>query len=69
MPFYSYICTKCNHEEELFMTVQEDPENAFCPDCLIKMKRQLGKPTIVFKGNGWAKDGYNKPKKEESKQE
>jgi putative FmdB family regulatory protein len=61
MPTYGYSCQKCGHNWEEFQSITEKPIKK-CPKChKNKAQRQIGVPTFILKGGGWAADGYSKP--------
>ena len=69
MPVYEYYCKTCDRVADLWMSINDSDEQE-CTECGKSMKRMISKPTIEFKGNGWAADGYSKPEtktNEESK--
>lgn len=59
MPLYDYRCTNdnCGHTFDRLMRRHSDP-NPPCEMCGTETKRMLGTPALVFKGSGWARDGY-----------
>ena len=53
MPFYDYVCESCGHKLEAHQSIKAEPL-ILCPNCHNeKLKRQIGKPAIIFKGTGW----------------
>lgn len=76
MPTYSYFCKECEHEEEVFHKISEDPEIK-CPECGRVCKRMIGSGGgVIFKGSGFYTTDYkkmeatqremNKPRKEKN---
>ena len=60
MPIYVYRCDNC---EETFETMQcpSCGDVAVCPNCGAIATQRIPQPAnINLKGQGWAKDGYNK---------
>lgn len=67
MPIYIYECPMCKKQEELFQTqyaAQHLYNSCTCKDCRIPMRRIIAPTNFVLKGDGWAKDGYDKKAKE-----
>lgn len=60
-PLYDYKCKKCAHCEERIEPITA-PLIQQCPKCKVddSFIREIGAPTVVFNGGGWAKDLYNK---------
>lgn len=61
MPTYEYVCKHCEHEWEVFQSINEKPVKE-CPKCgKPKAKRQISKQAggFILKGSGWANDGYS----------
>lgn len=61
MPTYQYVCSKCEHEFELFQSMKDKPL-AVCPKELCgqktwgkgKVKRMIGAGAgLIFKGSGF----------------
>lgn len=54
MPTYSYQCTDCGHEFDLFQKITADPEKV-CPECKKEtLKRLIGAGAgLLFKGSGF----------------
>ena len=53
MPTYDYICTKCEHEFEVFQTMSEEPIKN-CPVCKKKVRRLIGGGSgLIIKGSGF----------------
>ena len=63
MPNYDYICSSCNHEEEIF---QKITEQAFkdCPKCLESSFRRKpgGGGGILYRCTGFYETDYNAAK-------
>lgn len=53
MPTYDYVCAKCGAEEEIACHVDRRDYPYECPECFGTMKRQISKPNVQFKGDGW----------------
>ena len=65
MPTYTYRCTVCGFEKEVFHGILESPE-MICRKCRRPMKRLVsGGSGVHFKGAGWyRKDNpYKNPKR------
>lgn len=60
MAHYTYECSKCG-EQEIEHSIKLDALKV-CPKCgSLEFKRLIGKNTgFELKGNGWAKDNYEK---------
>ena len=79
MPTYEYLCTKCEHEFELFQPIT-DKALSTCPKELCarkpwgkgKVKKQIGAGAgLIFKGSGfyitdYRSDSYKEAAKKES---
>jgi len=59
MPTYDYQCDACDHEFELFQSIN-DPVKRKCPDCgKLKLRRLFGTgAAVVFKGSGFYQTDY-----------
>ena len=59
MPTYDYHCDACDHEFELFQSIN-DPVKKKCPECgKSKLRRLFGAgAAIVFKGSGFYQTDY-----------
>jgi len=70
MPIYEYVCTICQHEEEMIKKFT-DPKVVECPKCkLITLSRIVSPASFKLKGGGWYEtDSKNKskPVKDEKK--
>ena len=54
MPFYDYVCQACGRRIEVMHGVHATgPER--CDACGGKLQRLISRPSIHFKGSGWAK--------------
>ena len=54
MPFYDYVCQACGRRIEVMHGVHATgPER--CDACGGRMQRVISRPSIHFKGSGWAK--------------
>jgi len=54
VPFYDYVCQACGRRIEVMHSVHATgPER--CDACGGRMQRAISRPTIHFKGSGWAK--------------
>ena len=62
MPTYDYQCPKCNEVVKDIKVKLKDLDKTvvMCPICNAVTKRVIGTPLVVFKGVGWAKDGYDR---------
>lgn len=59
MPTYDYAC-ECGHRWEMEQRITDEPAKA-CPECgEPKARRQVGAPSFVLKGGGWAADNYSR---------
>lgn len=73
MPTYDYICRACEHQFELFQSMN-DPVKRKCPKCgKPKLERLIGTGAgVIFKGSGfyqtdYRSEGYKKAAEAESK--
>lgn len=59
MPTYDYQCDACDHEFELFQSIN-DAAKRKCPECgRMKLRRLFGTgAAIVFKGSGFYQTDY-----------
>jgi putative FmdB family regulatory protein len=54
VPFYDYVCQACGRRIEVMHGVHATgPER--CDACGGRMQRLISRPSIHFKGSGWAK--------------
>jgi putative FmdB family regulatory protein len=51
MPIYEFECTKCHHEFEAFLKLDESYENLECPKCGQKSPKKL---ISAIRTNYWA---------------
>jgi putative FmdB family regulatory protein len=79
MPTYEYVCTKCDHQFEVFQSMT-DPPLSICPKDLCpkkkwgrgKIKRAIGTGAgLIFKGSGfyitdYRSESYREAAKKES---
>jgi putative FmdB family regulatory protein len=79
MPTYEYVCTKCDHQFEIFQSMKDKPLTV-CPKekCKLKrwgkgrVKKLLGSGAgLIFKGSGfyitdYRSEGYKQAAKKES---
>ena len=79
MPTYEYVCTKCDHQFEIFQSMKDKPL-AVCPKekCKLKrwgkgrVKKMLGSGAgLIFKGSGfyitdYRSEGYKQAAKKEA---
>jgi putative FmdB family regulatory protein len=55
MPTYDYACAACGHRFEVVHGVHGHGPDA-CPNCGGgPVRKAIVRPTVVFKGSGWAK--------------
>ena len=52
-PSYDYRCARCGKERELLQSITED--RLIKCECGFWMERTYSPPSVVFKGEGWAK--------------
>ena len=61
MPLYQYKCVKCHSVIEIQQSMTADAPLCFEEGCggqeTVKL---ISVSAIIFKGGGWAKDGYSK---------
>lgn len=57
MPLYTFTCLECDKSYEL-MIKMEERDNAICPDCGVRLIRNIDKPGLVWAptrgGSGFA---------------
>lgn len=64
-PTFEYRCDKCNRSEDYVFPINHDPE-VICPKCGVAMWRAYAIPSVVFRGNGWAKNDRAKEGKNDN---
>ena len=59
MPTYDYECDACDHEFELFQSINDSVKRK-CPECgKLKLRRLFGTgAAVVFKGSGFYQTDY-----------
>lgn len=59
MPTYDYQCAACDHEFELFQSINDSVKRK-CPECgRMRLKRLFGTgAAIMFKGSGFYQTDY-----------
>lgn len=59
MPTYEYICRACEHEFEVFQSMN-DPAKRKCPECgKSTLERKIGAgAAVLFKGSGFYQTDY-----------
>lgn len=64
MPTYSYECSKCGEELEIYQGISESPKKK-CPSCKKNaLKRVLsGGAGVMFKGSGFYETDYKRKEK------
>jgi putative FmdB family regulatory protein len=68
MPIYEYKCEKCNEVFERWSNKIRDGEwTEFCTHCGGVGKRIISLSSFQLKGEGWYKDGYEKPSEKPNK--
>lgn len=69
MPTYTYRCTKCGEEYEVFQSMS-DPPLKRCKKCRSALKRTFHPVGIVLKGSGFHRNDYrSKPAPKERSSE
>ena len=63
MPLYSYYCTQCDIIYENLRSIKQRDIKLVCPECNERCKRIMDISSFQLKGDGWAKDGYQKKQK------
>ena len=58
MPVFDYECVKCGFRESDVL-IRGDARRE-CPYCLSPMRKKLGAPAPVFRGDGWTGKFYAK---------
>ena len=53
MPTYTYQCTECGHQFDLFHSMKDESTKS-CPECGAEAKRRIGAGVgLIFKGSGF----------------
>jgi putative FmdB family regulatory protein len=52
VPTYTYRCTACSHQFDIFQKFSDDPLSE-CPECGSPVRKVFQPVGIVFKGSGW----------------
>ena len=52
MPTYTYRCTACSHQFDIFQKFSDNPLSE-CPECGSPVRKVFQPVGIVFKGSGW----------------
>ncbi|MCB2199964.1 hypothetical protein KQI63_11185 [bacterium] len=53
MPTYTYACTECDHQFDLFHSISDETER-HCPECGALAKKRIGAGVgLIFKGSGF----------------
>ena len=70
MPLYDYLCSHCEHQEDVLVKLSDNPL-LNCPVCKnTTFKKQVSAPHFKLKGSGWYETDFkNKPKSEGSKKD
>jgi len=70
MPLYDYLCSHCEHQEDVLVKLSDNPL-LNCPVCKnTTFKKQVTAPHFKLKGSGWYETDFkNKPKSEGSKKD
>jgi len=58
MPLYEYQCLVCESNFDRLVRNADVP-NPICDSCGGDTERKISVPAIIFKGSGWASDGYS----------
>ena len=68
MPLYEYLCTNCEHQDDILGKSSVEPL-LNCPACNNKtFQKQVSAPHFKLKGSGWYETDFkNKPKPESGK--
>jgi putative FmdB family regulatory protein len=56
MPLYYLNCSKCEHEMESFVKLDEKLPK--CPKCGQSMTKLISPTSFILNGRNWEKDGY-----------
>jgi putative FmdB family regulatory protein len=54
MPFYDYLCTRCDATVELLHGIDDETKRTH-EDCGGTLERRFSATSVHFKGSGWAK--------------
>ena len=62
MPLYDYLCSHCEHQDDVLVKLSDDPL-LNCPICKkTTFKKQVSAPHFKLKGSGWYETDFkNKP--------
>ena len=68
MPLYEYLCSNCEHQDDVLGKLSDEPI-IICPACKNKkFEKQVSAPHFKLKGSGWYETDFkNKPDPESSK--
>ena len=68
MPLYEYLCSNCEHQDDILGKSSVEPL-LNCPACNNKtFQKQVSAPHFKLKGSGWYETDFkNKPKPESGK--
>ena len=68
MPLYEYLCSQCEHQDDVLGKSSVEPL-LNCPACNNKtFQKQVSAPHFKLKGSGWYETDFkNKPKPESGK--
>jgi len=58
MPLLDFSCKLCGEVVTDVYKKYNSPRTYECPTCGSDMEPTVGPVAVVFKGKGWAKDGY-----------
>lgn len=58
MPTYQFYCTKCNYQEDIYLSITLKNYIKQCPKCLTPLQRLIGTGSLFnLKGEDWYKGG------------
>jgi putative FmdB family regulatory protein len=57
MPTYEYKCTQCDHQFEVFQSMNDEPVKT-CEKCGGEVRKLFGTAGIIFKGSGFYVNDY-----------
>ena len=57
-PIYDYRCASCGRTREMSQSITDD--RLIKCECGYWMEREIPRPSVVFKGEGWAKKDREK---------